>query len=238
MAVQEVEDRPTLDDFNREELQNEFPHRVLVEGNDTRLIDVGVLSKLPLGEVRSYQHWRHPELPNQPVFRRDFLLVEVLRPDRKRAFWLGVAHLKSRFIDWRVKEETERRRLEQEATRIRKFEAQSIAAIVGMLPKEDLVFVCGDLNDTEKSEALSGLIGTGPKQLVNALAAREKDPQQRWTYTHDEPQQERSFEQLDFILTRGTQLARVQEAWVQRRRGSPAGRDASDHDPVFVGIEV
>jgi hypothetical protein len=49
LAVQEVEDIDTLRRFNRDELAGLYPHTVLIEGNDPRLIDIGLLSRLPLG---------------------------------------------------------------------------------------------------------------------------------------------------------------------------------------------
>jgi Ca2+-binding RTX toxin-like protein len=49
LAVQEVEDINTLRRFVREDLGGLYNHSVLIEGNDPRLIDVGVLSKRPIG---------------------------------------------------------------------------------------------------------------------------------------------------------------------------------------------
>src|SRR5690242_16878150 len=48
LAVQEVEDIDTLRQFNRDDLGGMYPHSVLIEGNDPRMIDIGLLSKLPL----------------------------------------------------------------------------------------------------------------------------------------------------------------------------------------------
>jgi hypothetical protein len=62
-AVQEVEDIDTLRFFARNDLAGAYPHVVLIEGNDPRLIDVAVLSKLPLGAVTSWQHAVHPGDP-------------------------------------------------------------------------------------------------------------------------------------------------------------------------------
>src|SRR4051812_36698653 len=45
LAVQEVEDIDTLKQFNRDELGGLYQHLVLIEGNDPRLIDIGLLSK-------------------------------------------------------------------------------------------------------------------------------------------------------------------------------------------------
>jgi hypothetical protein len=56
LAVQEVED-VTPDGVATTELAGlGYQHVVLVEGNDPRLIDVGLLSRLPVGGVTSWRH--------------------------------------------------------------------------------------------------------------------------------------------------------------------------------------
>jgi hypothetical protein len=55
---------------------------VLVEGNDPRLIDVGLLSKLPLGGITSWQEVPDLSDPSRPLFSRDLLQVEILSADR------------------------------------------------------------------------------------------------------------------------------------------------------------
>ncbi|MDH5347325.1 MAG: hypothetical protein OEW13_05390, partial [Nitrospira sp.] len=68
LAVQEVEHIEILKQFNREHLGNLYPHIALVEGNDQRLIDVGILSKLPIGTIVSHQTAVHPDEPTRRVF--------------------------------------------------------------------------------------------------------------------------------------------------------------------------
>jgi hypothetical protein len=60
LAVQEVEDVGTLKRFVIDNLGSLYPHVVLVEGNDPRLIDVAVVSKLPLGGITTWQRAVHP----------------------------------------------------------------------------------------------------------------------------------------------------------------------------------
>jgi hypothetical protein len=96
LAVQEVEDIDTLRHFARDDLGGLYPHVVLIEGNDPRLIDIGLLSKLPLGGVTSWQHVPDPLHPGQPLFSRDLLQVEILSASgRERLFTLFNNHLKS-----------------------------------------------------------------------------------------------------------------------------------------------
>jgi hypothetical protein len=99
LAVQEVEDIDTLKEFGRNALQGRYPHVALIEGNDPRLIDVGILSKLPLGAVTSWQHAVDPDDPSGPIFSRDLLEVEIYSANRKaRLFTLFNTHLKSHFV--------------------------------------------------------------------------------------------------------------------------------------------
>jgi endonuclease/exonuclease/phosphatase family protein len=70
VAVQEVEDIDTLKQFNAEDLGGLYRSLVLIEGNDPRLIDVGLLSKRPLGGVTSWQHIVDPLNPSQPLLAR------------------------------------------------------------------------------------------------------------------------------------------------------------------------
>ncbi len=68
-------------------------------GHRASLPDLGLLSRLPLGGVTSWRHAVHPGAPDQPVFSRDLLEVEVLNERRtKRLFTLYNTHLKSHFV--------------------------------------------------------------------------------------------------------------------------------------------
>ena len=54
----EVENRPTLQRFNEQVLNAEFnasyPHVMVIDGNDQRGIDVGVMSRYPINGIRSH----------------------------------------------------------------------------------------------------------------------------------------------------------------------------------------
>ena len=55
LAVVEAEDRPSLQRFNDELLDARYRHVMLVDGNDERGIDVGIMTKpgFPIGTIRS-----------------------------------------------------------------------------------------------------------------------------------------------------------------------------------------
>lgn len=84
LAVREVEDIHVMKSFNKKYPQNLYPHQVLIEGNDPRFIDVALFSKLPLGAVTTFQTAVHRDAPQQRVFGRDLLEVEILNENRTR----------------------------------------------------------------------------------------------------------------------------------------------------------
>ena len=61
LAVQEVEHIGILKEFNHDSLGGLYSHIVLIEGNDHRLIDVGILSKFPIGTITTHQTAVHPD---------------------------------------------------------------------------------------------------------------------------------------------------------------------------------
>jgi hypothetical protein len=64
LAVQEVEDVDTLRRFVTDDLDGLYKFSALIEGNDPRLIDVGLLSKRPFGGVTSWQFAADPADPD------------------------------------------------------------------------------------------------------------------------------------------------------------------------------
>src|SRR5688572_24118555 len=55
-VVQEVENMDVLREFNRDHLNGAYPHVMVIDGNDsTRFIDIGILSRRPVGGVTSFQ---------------------------------------------------------------------------------------------------------------------------------------------------------------------------------------
>jgi hypothetical protein len=93
LAVIEVEDRPTLSRFNDEMLNGTYEHVRLIEGNDTRGIDVGLMTK-PGFEVESMQ--THVDLEDNVgrIFSRDCAHYAVRTPSGP-VLHLLVNHFKS-----------------------------------------------------------------------------------------------------------------------------------------------
>jgi hypothetical protein len=92
LALQEVENLDTLKRFRNQFLggQRAYPYVFAVDGHDPRLIDVAVLSKLPILHGRSYQHLR---AGRSPLFSRDCLEIDIEGPSGPLT--LFVNHFKS-----------------------------------------------------------------------------------------------------------------------------------------------
>ncbi len=155
LCAQEVEDIDTLRFFAAQQLAGRYRYLVLVEGNDPRLIDLAVLSKLPLGAVASWQHAVHPDDPTEPVFSRDLLEVEILHPTQgTRLLTVFNNHLKSQFVPFDQdpvagKQANDERRRRQ---------AETVERIVAARTRPDSRFVVvGDLNDTPDAPTLAAI---------------------------------------------------------------------------------
>jgi endonuclease/exonuclease/phosphatase family metal-dependent hydrolase len=246
LAVQEVEHIEILRQFNREHLGNLYRHAVLIEGNDQRLIDVGILSKLPIGSIVSHQTAVHPQDPNQRVFSRDLLQVEILDSNSDRLFTMYNTHLKSHFVAF---DEDPEEGAENANTR-RRRQAETISRILTRMERPNSRFVLtGDMNDPPDSEFLEPMLSVDGQTLVNALEdpaetrspkaeTQGPGPQTRaWTHRFDpsgpEPPQ---FELFDHIWLSPTLNGRFANATIDRRTKHKG--DGSDHDPAWVDLDI
>lgn len=161
LGVVEAEDRVALGRFSRDLLEPAagwgFEHVMLVDGNDDRGIDVGLMCRTGyrIGRITSHVDDRTPE--GLRIFSRDCPEYEVALPDGGRLVVM-VNHLKSKGYGDPAASARSRRR---QATRIRELYDARLA--VG----DDLVVVLGDLNDTPDSAALAPLLGDGGPRDVS-----------------------------------------------------------------------
>lgn len=152
LAVVEAESRPVLDQFNQQILVavggDPLRHVMVIDGNDERGIDVGLMTKdaYPIGMMRS--HVDDVDASGKEVFSRDCPEFSVQLPEG-RLLWVLVNHLKSK--GYGGKADSDRKRKSQ-AMRIKAIYEELIAR------GDALVAVVGDLNDTPSSDPLSPLI--------------------------------------------------------------------------------
>jgi len=244
LAVQEVEDIDILHQFNREHLDWMYRYVVLVEGNDPRLIDVGVLSKLPIGGITSWQHAVHPDDPTRAVFGRDLLEVDILSSSRSRKlFTLFNSHFKSHYVDFKEDPVAGERLNNERRTR----QAEITAEIVKARTRPDSRFiVLGDMNDPPNSPCLQPLVGDSKLRLTNALSNpvetrspkpdKPPPPSTAWTHRYKKPRNLAKYELYDQIWLSPTLFSKQKEAWIDRRKKHSG--DGSDHDSAWIRLSL
>lgn len=154
LGVVEAESRPVLKAFNDEIIKGiggtPFRHVMLIDGNDERGIDVGLMSgpDFPIGRMRSHVDDRLEDGSDLTVFSRDCPEFELTTPSGARLLVM-VNHFKSKGFGGKA--ESDRRRHAQ-ATRVAEICAERLADGV------EHIAVIGDLNDTPDSAPLKPLI--------------------------------------------------------------------------------
>lgn len=245
LAVQEVENISILKEFNKKYLSSLYPYQVLIEGNDPRFIDVGLLSKLPIGAITSFQTAVHKDKPNKTVFGRDLLEVNILNASRKmKLFTLYNNHLKSHFGD---DDDNGQGKLDNDLRRIQ--QAEVIAQIISSRMRTNSKYiVTGDMNDSPDATPLQPMLSIDGQQLFNGLknpvetrpAKKENgghDPQTTaWTHRYKKSGQPPDHELFDQIWLSPALAPSFQGGFIDRR--TKHGGDGSDHDPAWVELDI
>lgn len=220
IALQEVENRFYLERVVQAFLRDVGYEVVLFEGNDTRGIDVAVLSRLPVGPVTSHRHLRFLTEDGKPMaFNRDLLQVRV-QPPGAPAFDVYVVHLKSK----RGGDETTPIRM-GEATVVRRILDERLRA-----EPEARFLLCGDFNDTLDSRPVQTILGAGPTALVNVAA--EIPEADRISYN-----QEPHRSMIDFILCSPAMGGGYVKDSARILHGS-VETIGSDHNPVVASFRL
>ncbi|GGW38331.1 hypothetical protein GCM10010503_13070 [Streptomyces lucensis JCM 4490] len=152
----EVEDRLTLERFNTQVLagalgRRPYPYVLLIDGNDPRGIDIGILSRHPVTSVRTHIFDTDPDRPEDRLFSRDCPEFEI-GLDGTPLVVLG-NHLKSKFHD---------------DPELRLAQARRVAQIYREAQERTPhVVVAGDLNDDPDSAAATALMDTGLRDVMS-----------------------------------------------------------------------
>ncbi len=244
LAVQEVEDVVTLRAFVQDFLNNSYRYSVLIEGNDPRLIDLAVLSRLPLGPATSWQWAAHPEAPAEPVFSRDLLEVEVLNArGTSRLFTLYNNHLKSQYVPFN---EDAVAGAEAANTR-RRQQAETVGRIIAarQRPRSRYV-VAGDMNEPPDSPRLAAIAASPALGLVDGLASPRETrpapsdnpppPGPAWTHRFKPTGQPAHYELFDQIWLSPALAERQTDAVIDRR--TRLSGDGTDHDLAWVTLRL
>lgn len=153
LAVVEAENRVVLDQFSEMVLDrvggNPYEHVMVIDGNDARGIDVGLMTRggFDIGDMRS--HVDDLDVDGDPIFSRDCPEYSVTTPAGER-IWLLPNHFKSKYGG-----NTPASRARRRAQAARTAEIYAALRSAG----EDHVVVLGDFNDTPGSDSLAPLLG-------------------------------------------------------------------------------
>jgi endonuclease/exonuclease/phosphatase family metal-dependent hydrolase len=240
LCAQEVEDIDTLRFFAAQHLGGSYRYLVLVEGNDPRLIDLAVLSRLPLGAVASHQHAVHREQPAEAVFSRDLLEVDILPPGERLAaaavFSLTIS--KSQFVP------STRTRVAGKGGQRHPPRRQA-----GMVSGRDAHTRDSRLSrrpdDTPDAPPLAAITASEQLGLVNGLTqpAETRPPSPTSAPPARGPgptlpggRPPARYELFDQIWLSPALAARQTGAFIDRR--TRHGGDGSDHDPAWVTLTL
>ena len=222
IAFQEVENRFYLERFVKVFLPDlGYENVVHFEGNDSRGIDVCLVSRVPIGPVRSYRHLKFPGADGTVrSFNRDVLAVTIEPPEAK-PFEAWVVHLKSNSGG---REFAEPVRL-AEAKELRKLLDHELDK-----DPEARIIVLGDFNDTWETPSIQTIVGAGPNALWSATTELKGELPD--TYNEGEYKS-----MIDFILC-SPAMAKTYVKGSFRVIPGSTGTTGSDHNPVAVSFRL
>jgi predicted extracellular nuclease len=242
LGLQEVEGMDTLKRFTTDLLKGRgYDYKVVIDGNDRRLIDVALLAakSYTIEYIRTHQFEKTAN-GKTFVFSRDCLEVGVKVSD-KTVLPVFVNHFKS-MIGGR-KETMPRRKIQAEAV-VRILENR-----FGSDPGKEAWVVLGDLNDYLPSAGLDPLLS---QPWVVNVVERIQNPEDQWTHYYEG---KKEYKQLDYILLSKSLADANPDAMPEIiRKGLPlradkyngrrfkgVGKDnpkASDHCPVVIELNL
>jgi len=198
----EVENRETLSNFNGDLLGTKrFPFNILIDGNDDRGIDVGLLSRFPIKNLRNHIFDKEKPTSRSFIFSRDCLEVELEIAGGKSLFIL-CNHFKSKGYSASQADADKRRKLQ--ANRVKDILKSNYDL------KNDMVVVLGDFNDTPDSNPLKDLLAT--PNLFDVLKLKfGNDIEKTYTYFFKKKMQ------IDYILVSKPLKELFTDAGVERR---------------------
>lgn len=161
LAFVEVESRPVLVDFHKEFVKKIMPvnykHKMVIDGNDARGIDVGILSKggTTITSMRSHVEERFDG--NRTVFSRDCPEF-VIETHNGTEIVVLPNHFKSKYGGNDLPSRTKR-----------KAQANFVTKYYNRLLSEgyENIVVLGDLNDTPDSDELSALYQSSLREVTD-----------------------------------------------------------------------
>jgi endonuclease/exonuclease/phosphatase family metal-dependent hydrolase len=240
LGVIEAEDRIALSHFSTQILGMlggvPYPNIMLIDGNDARGIDVGLMTAAgyDIGVMQSHVDEGGAAAP---VFSRDCPEYAVTTPGGE-VIWVLINHFKSKGFGSPAANNKRRR-----------AQAVAVASYVARLQAEghDKIVVMGDLNDTPGSNPLEPLLQQSDLRDVSEFPGFDTGPfAGKGTYGLGN-----DGDKIDYILLTPALFARITAAGIFRKGAWPGSRPvrwpvyaelqkkihaASDHHAIWVDI--
>ncbi len=229
----EVENRPTLLRFNEQVLGTKFnkafPHVMLIDGNDERGIDVGILSHYPIRTIRSHVDDRNAN--GERTFSRDCPEYLIELPGGKTVLILP-NHFKSK------------RGGNSPSVQARRTAQADRAHAIAKdgLAQTNLVLIAGDLNDTPTYPGFASLWQHGFVDVSDHPSYPTDRPGTFDTGT--------AADKIDYLIMSPALRAKLSEAGIERRGSyhphswepfdtvTKKADEASDHHLVWADFSL
>lgn len=229
----EVESRPTLMRFNEQvlkaEFHNEYPHVMVIDGNDTRGIDVGILSRYPINSIRSHVDDKNPT--GELTFSRDCPEYVIQLSDEKSIIVIP-NHFKSK------------RGGDSAAVQARRLAQASAASGIAKMAQKisPHVLLAGDLNDTPDSATIAPLLTEGFADVMDHPSYPKDRPGTYDTGT--------ARNKIDYLIMSPVLQRALQQTGIERRGSyhpntwqpfdtvKSKADEASDHHLVWADFEI
>ncbi|MEO1696358.1 MAG: endonuclease/exonuclease/phosphatase family protein [Planctomycetota bacterium] len=243
VAVVEAENRIVLDEFQRFILEQvggqPYAHTMLIDGNDKRGIDVGLLTREGFSVDLMRTHVFDLKPNGFPIFGRDCPEFAVQTPSGE-VVWVLVNHFKSK--GYGSTRSNNAKRLAQ---------AEAVAKAYEMIRSEGFehVVVAGDLNDTPGSAPLAPLVaGTDLRDVDQHPSFDTGEFDGKGTYKLGNDSQK-----IDYLLLSPALFERVTASGLFRMGAWPGSRPprwtvyqelveaihaASDHHAIWADIDI
>jgi len=239
VGVVEAENRIVLDKFSAQLLKrvggHPYPHVMVIDGNDDRGIDVGLMTRLGYEMVTIRSHVDDTDAKGE-VFSRDCPEFLITTPTGARIVVL-VNHFKSKGYG-RASDSNDRRT--RQATRTAEIYQRLLE------DGEENVVVLGDLNDTPDSTQLSPLFATGLRDASEHPSF--SDDGRPGTYKNGTKSQKIDYLLLSpalFALVTGGRVFRTGvwggtkgTLWPHYPKMTDAVHAASDHAAIYTDINL
>jgi endonuclease/exonuclease/phosphatase family metal-dependent hydrolase len=226
LALQEIENRGALEEFNRAYLGDlGYRHVILVEANNShaseysRGIDVALLCRVPVAAVTTYQNREFPLRGDMKRFSRDLLHVR-LKPYGFPETHIFVLHAPSKLGERRAYY----RRL-AEARESAKILTEQFAGDTNAF-----IIIAGDFNDETDSRSLGIFTSIPGVPLTRLPALDSKGRSYTWYGGEESPFPPNTFDHL--LVSRPVEKATVggqAHIW-----NDADAAKASDHRPVYM----